>query len=64
MQTNKIDIRDQYLKRLNKAKEMIRDMFQDMNEDKINELAYAIILSIDTNKIKHWENHENNWTIK
>lgn len=53
MQTNKIDIRDQYTKRLNKAKQMIRDMFNDMNEDKINELAYAIILAIDTNKTKH-----------
>jgi hypothetical protein len=53
MQTNKIDIRDQYNKRLNKAKSMIRDMFNDMNEDKINELAYAIILAIDTNKTKH-----------
>jgi hypothetical protein len=53
MQTNKIDIRDQYNKRLNKAREMIRDMFNDMNEDKITELAYAILLSIDTNKTKH-----------
>ena len=53
MQTNKIDIQEQYNKRLNKAKQMIRDMFNDMNEDKINELAYAIILAIDTNKIKH-----------